>query len=337
MSKLPADAVAAAVNLHLAGRLPAPDRPAATPPASPPARPRARAPARAVAATPRPPASPRVAARPAWIDPYTVRTASDGLDEVLDYVNWVLHITETALCAEPDPAGPDAWLFAGAVWERLGHLRETPCWLAVHRAANLGDTATAAALESAIRQHNAGGLLLPDHLRTYAAQSVETGTDYTRRKRGGDPWRHAERDRALAREAYDWRLIHHDWRRAHPDLAAPSACLAWTANHLTDTLDRIAKRYGEWPTDPPKEQQFFPSDELCAAHGRRVGDDQDALRHRPGRRLKRPRNELHADNDQDALLHNIYPRHFRGLLIGHVAALCLEEWARRITDGPAPI
>lgn len=316
MSKLNANTAGVhARDDWLRGRPPAPDRPAVTPPASPPARPRAKAPARAVATTPRPPAPPRATARPAWIDPYTVRTASDGLDEALDCANWVLHITETALCTEPDPAGLDAWLFAGAVWARLGHLRETPHWLAVHQAVNLGDTATAAAIESAIRHHNAGGLLLPDHLRTYVAQRVETGTDFTRRPRGGDSWRHAARDRALTRAAYDWRLTQpaHDWRAGHPDLAAPAGCLAWTANHLTDTLDRIAKRSGEWPTDPPKEQQFFPNNELCAAQGLPVGDDQDAL------------------------LHSIYPRHFRGLLIGHVAALCLEEWARRIADGPAPI
>ena len=107
-------------------------------------------------------------------------------------------------------------------------------------------------------------------------------------------------------------MIHHDWRQARPHLAAPAACLHWTANRLTAGLDCIARDFGTWPTDPPDDQQFFPSEELCAAHGLPVGDDQDAL------------------------LHRIYPRHFRGLLIVHLARLCLSEWARRIADGPEP-
>ncbi|MDD3652041.1 hypothetical protein [Immundisolibacter sp.] len=314
MSKLPNRA--ADVNAHLTGRQPAPDRPADTLPAPPPDRPRAKAPAPAVVATPRPPASPRATARPAWIDPYTVRTASDGLDEALDCANWVLDVLEAAFDALPPDGAADAAGFALAVWCRLPGLgTHLPHWIAVHLAVNLRHHAVARAFEAAIDHHNLHGLPLPEHLREYVALREEAVTDYTRRPQGGDAWRHAARDRALTRAAYDWRLTQpaHDWRAGHPDLAAPSACLAWTINHLTDTLDRIAKRFGKWPTDPPKEQQFFPSDELCAAHGLPVCDDQDAL------------------------LHRIYPQHFRGLLIGHVAALCLDEWARRIADGPAPI
>lgn len=247
----------------------------------------------------------------AWVDPYTLRAGSDGLDEVLDFASWLLHITEAALRDQSDPASTDACLFAGAVMARLGHLRETPHWLAVHRAVNLGDAATAQALEAAIGQHNRHGLPLPDHLREYIATRDETGTDYTRRQRGRSPWPLAPRDAVLAREAYDWRLNHHDWRQAHPDLAAPAACLHWTANQLTAGLDCIAEHFGVWLPPRRDDPQFFPSDALCRAHGLPVCDDQDAL------------------------LHRIYPQHFRGLLIVHVAALCLDEWARRMADGHA--
>jgi hypothetical protein len=302
-----------AINDWLKGRQPAPDRPADTPPAQPPDRKPAKAPALAVAVASPPPEPLPAAARPAWVDPYIIRSASDGFDEVLDFTNWVLHIIEGALCDEPDPAGADAWLFAGAVLVRLGRLRDMPQLAAVHRAVNLGDAATAQALEAAIRQHNGRGLTLPDHLREYLATREETGADYTRPRRGRSPWPLAPRDAALAREAYDWRLIHHDWRKAHPDLSAPAACLHWTANRLTADLDRIAKTCGNWQTPGKKSPHFSPSDALCRAYGLPVGDDQDAL------------------------LHRIYPQHFRGLLIGHVAALCLDEWARRMADGPEAV
>lgn len=248
----------------------------------------------------------------AWFDPYTLRTASDGFDEVLDCANWVLHIIEAALQPQPNPAAIDASLFAGAVMARLGHLRETPHWIALHTAVNLGNTAAAKALDYARDQHNLHRQTLPDYLHEYVTQRQQTGMDYTRRRRGGDPWRHAARDRDLARAAYEWRLNQpaYDWQTQRQDLAAPDACLHWTANALAETLDCIEEYAAAWPAEPPAGLEFFPPAELCSAYGLRVGDDQDAL------------------------LHRIYPDHFRGLLIGHVAELCLNEWERRIAVGP---
>lgn len=249
----------------------------------------------------------------AWVDPYTLRTASDGLDEVLNCVNWVLHICEAALQPQPHPAAIDAWLFAGAVMGRLGHLRETPHWIDLHAAVNLGDTSRASAIKNAIDQHNLRNqaLALPDYLHEYLVRHTETGIDYTQRPRGGDRWRHAARDRDLARAAYEWRLTQpaYDWRKRRDNLADPKACLHWTANALTDTLDCIGQDVTKWPAEPKAGLEFFPPAALCSAYGLPVGDDQDAL------------------------LHRIYPDHFRGLLIGHVAALCLDEWERRIAVG----
>lgn len=278
-----------------------------------PAQPSAEAERRRKADLTRPPGAcqPPPATPPAWIDPCTGRAAGDRLDQTLS--SWMQHLVEAVSDPRPQPAALDAAAFAAAVLFRLpdqGRGLQLPERLALHAAIDLRNTAAAQAIKAAIDQHNLRGQALPDHLREYVAQRQQTGTDYTRRPRGGDLWRHAGRDRALTREAYDWRLIHHDWRHHHSGLAKPAACLRWTANELTETLDCIAEYFGTWPTNPPDDQQFFPSNELCADYGLPVGDDQDAL------------------------LHRIYPGHFRGLLIGHVAALCLDEWERRIAVGP---
>jgi hypothetical protein len=248
--------------------------------------------------------------RPAWADPRATRTATDGFDDVIDAAAWVQHVAGAAL-ETPPPAGTDAALFCGAVLARVDQLPLGE--LALHTALNLHNTAAAKAIEQAIARHNLDGLRLPDHLREYVATRQRTRIDYTQPRRGGDPWRHAARNRALARAAYEWRDAQgiYSWRTHHPDLAAPAACLDWTVNALTETLDCIAEHFSGWPTNPPPDHEFFPSGGLCNAHGLRVGDDQDEL------------------------LHRIYPEHFRGLLIGHAAALCIAEWERRIADDPA--
>lgn len=220
-------------------------------------------------------------------------------------------LAEAALEPQPGRAGADAANFVLTVLNRLpaGLAPQVLNWLKLHAAVNLRSTHAAKTIEDAIDQHFAHGQAPPpEYLREYRALSKQTGKDYTRRPRGGDPWRHAARNCDLARAAYEWRLTKraYDWRIHHPDLAAPAACLHWSANALTETLDCIAKCCAQWPAG----LEFFPPAELCSVH------------------------RLPIDDDQHDLLRRIYPDHFRGLLIEHVAAVCLDEWERRIADGP---
>lgn len=224
------------------------------------------------------------------------------------------HLVEGALYPRPGVETFDAAVFVVMLLHQASHeLRhQLVGWLSLHVAIDLRIPAAACVIKREIDEHNLHRQMLPDYLHEYVVRCQQTSMDFTRRPRGGDRGRHAARNGDLARAAYHWRLKQpaYDWRIQRQDLAAPAACLHWTANALADTLDCIEEYAAAWPAEPPAGLEFFPAAELCSAYSLPVGDDQDAL------------------------LHRIYPDHFRGLLIGHVAELCLDEWERRIAVGP---
>ena len=173
-------------------------------------------------------------------------------------------------------------------------------------------TAKAKALKSSADTCLAQGRQAPALLRAFVAHGATTGTDYARQRRqGGTAWRFADRNLALVREAYDWRLEHpiHDWREGHQDLAEPAELLEWTVHDLAVSLDRIEGDFGGWRARPGKRDPvFYPSAALCRTYG------------------------LPHGNPQDELLYRHFPPAFRGLLIAHVAGLAIAEWERRFTE-----
>lgn len=219
---------------------------------------------------------------------------------------WVRQIADAA----GQRNDPDAGLLACAVSAHLpGIIDATMPLLGVLLATSEeGYPDIAVEIERCIARYNARGLPLPDPLREYVAKREQKSVDFTRHKRGGSKWKLFHRDVALVSEAFDWRVKEAiDWRQHHPDLADPDACLHWTLHDRSASLDQIEETASRWTAhSDASAPSFFPSEALCRTYG------------------------LEYAEPQDDILRRIYPAHFRGLLIAHVAALCLSEWEGRI-------
>lgn len=131
--------------------------------------------------------------------------------------------------------------------------------------------------------------------------------------RGRSRWDKFDRDAALAREAFQWRLTrkdHFNWQHRHLDLSTPAACIDWTRRALTATLDWIEaeERLRPWSAT---EISFDASDAWRRAYQEPSLD--------VNRRLARG---------------GLYLEHFRALLVDNVAALCMGEWERRLAARP---
>lgn len=190
---------------------------------------------------------------------------------------------------------------AGPAWQPV--VLELAVGIALHE----HDAKLARSLDQAIDRHNKRGLLPPMPLVRYVNERPSAWP------RGRSRLDNFDRDVALAREAFEWRLNREDdfnWQHRHQDLADAAACIDWTRWSLTDTLDLIEaeERYRPWSST---EISFDASDAWRRAYQEPSLD--------ANRRLARG---------------GLYLEHFRALLVDNVAALCMGEWERRLAARP---
>ena len=179
-----------------------------------------------------------------------------------------------------------------------------PAWqpvvqeLAVDLALEVHHAGLARHINQAVQRHNERGLPLPPAFRRYVRE--RTGA----LPRGRSPLDTFDRNVALAREAFRWRLTNDpfNWQHLHPDLAKPAACIDWTRHDLTAVLDLIEA----------EEKPWDPLDPFDAGSAWREAYQEPSL-------------------DVNRLLaRGVYLEHFRALLVDHVATLCMREWRRRL-------
>lgn len=215
---------------------------------------------------------------------------------------------EDSLAADFRRGNNDAGLL---LWCSL--FEASPAWqpvvqeLAVHLALEEHHAELARSLDEAIRRYNKSRLLLPMPFLRYVRERPSAWP------RGRSPLGNFDRNVALAREAFQWRLTREDdfnWQYRHTGRAEPAACIDWTRHSLTATLDMIEAEEQHRPWNPT-EISFDVSDAWRSAYQESSLD--------VNRRLARG---------------GLYLEHFRALLVDHVATLCMSEWQRRLDARP---
>lgn len=182
------------------------------------------------------------------------------------------------------------WYEPGPAWQPLVLEVAVTLALEVHHAKLAGN------IDQAIQRYNENehDLPLPQPFRRYTRKRPGAWP------RGRSPLDTFDRNVALAREAFQWRLTAEpgDWQR----LATPAACIGWTRYALTATLDLIEAMERQWsPT-----ASFDASDAWRDAH-------------------KEPSLDVNR-----LLARGVYREHFHALLVDHVAMCCRSEWQRRL-------
>lgn len=188
-----------------------------------------------------------------------------------------------------------------SVWEPV--IQELAVGLALHE----HHAGLARSIDEAIGIYNDRGLPLPMPFRRYRRDRPSAWP------RGRSPWGHFDRNVALAREAFQWRLTRQDdfnWQYRHAGLAKPSACIDWTRFSLTATLDTIEAE--EWRRPWNATESGFDASNAWRCAYQEPSLDENRLLARGG----------------------MYLEHFRALLVDHVATLCMSEWQCRLDARP---